>query len=80
MHLFVVAFEGQHVVGIRLDDLLGDFGLASHGIGGDDATTQLQNPQQLRHGGNFVALVVDLGWPRTSPLLSAQALTAYLTF
>ena len=42
-----VAFECQHGVGIRLDNLLGDVRLTPHGVEGDDASLQFQEAEQL---------------------------------
>ena len=54
---WLFAFEGQHGVGIRLDDFPGDPSLAAHGVEPHDATRQLQTAQQLGHCGDRVAFV-----------------------
>lgn len=57
MHCLLIAFEGQHVVGIRFDDFLGDGLLATHGIDRDDAAGQFEHAQQLGQRGDLVALL-----------------------
>ena len=57
---FLIALEGQHVVGVGLDNLFGDLFLAAQGVHRDEAAGQFERPQQGRHGGDFVALVGNL--------------------
>ncbi len=62
VELPLVGLHRQQVVGAAVDDLLGNLGLAAHGVNGDDAPAQLQQRQQLGDGGDFVGM--GLGVPR----------------
>ena len=42
MHPFLIAFNGQRVVGIGIDNLLGNLLLAAHRIHRHDVTAQFQ--------------------------------------
>jgi len=64
MHRFVVAFQCQHVVGVGLDDFLGDFFLTAHRVHGHDAAGEFQHPQQFGQRRDFVALVTDFQLPQ----------------
>lgn len=60
-HVFLevglVALDGQDVVGLLRDNLLGDSRLTAHRINGDDAAADIQQTQQLRNGRNLIGLV-----------------------
>ena len=45
MDPLMVAFEGEHIVGVSLPDFASDFLLGAHGVEGDDAIGQLQSAQ-----------------------------------
>jgi hypothetical protein len=55
----LVAFDGQHVVGLLLDDLLGDLGLAAHGVDSHHRPGHFQQIEQLGDGSDLVALLRD---------------------
>lgn len=57
MHHFVIAFERQHVIGIRFDDRVGDLLLRTHRVHRDDAAGQFQHAHQLGQRRDLVALV-----------------------
>ena len=61
----LVGLHRQQVVGAAVDDLLGNLGLAAHGVNGDDAPAQLQQRQQLGDGGDFVEWAWVRVWPST---------------
>jgi hypothetical protein len=46
LHIFIemplVAFEGEHIIGLTLDDGLGDSCLTAHGIDSHDTTRHIQ--------------------------------------
>jgi hypothetical protein len=44
----LIAFEREDVIGVRLDDFLGDLPLAAHGVEGHDAAASLQRAQEAR--------------------------------
>jgi hypothetical protein len=56
----LVFFDAQHIVGASVDDLCGNLCLSAHDVYGDDTTVERQQLQQLRNGGDFVALVIHL--------------------
>ena len=55
----MIALESQHVVRFLRDDLGRQAFLGVESIGGDDAACDLEQLQQLWHGGNLVALALD---------------------
>jgi hypothetical protein len=59
MHRFVIAFEGQHVVGIGFDDFPRDLFLGAHRVHRHDTTGEFQHAQQFGQSRDFVALVGD---------------------
>ena len=61
VELPLVGLHRQQVVGAAVDDLLGNLGLAAHGVNGDDAPAQLQQRQQLEDGGDFVGMGLGAG-------------------
>ena len=61
VELPLVGLHRQQVVGAAVDDLLGNLGLAAHGVDGDDAPAQLQQRQQLGDGGDFVGMGLGAG-------------------
>ena len=66
VELPLVGLHRQQVVGAAVDDLLGNLGLAAHGVDGDDAPAQLQQRQQLGDGGDFVGIEAWVRvWPST---------------
>ncbi len=81
MHRFLVAFEGQHVIGVGFDDFLGDFLLAAHRIKGDDTAAEFEHARS-NSGTAVISLLLSTTFnaPSTRLLLSAQALTTYLRF
>jgi hypothetical protein len=56
----LIAFEGEDVIGLLLDDLLGDVALAAHGIDGHDGALDLQHIEKRRNGDDLVRFVLDL--------------------
>ena len=61
VELPLIGLHRQQVVGAAVDDLLGNLGLAAHGVNGDDAPAQLQQRQQLGDGGDFVGMGLGAG-------------------
>ena len=63
----LVALEGEQVVGLVGDDLVGDLDLAAHGVDGDQGALELlglgELVEQLGNGGDLVGLLrhADLG-------------------
>ena len=73
VEMTLVVLNRQHIVGVPLDDRLGDLGLAAHGVDGHDTARYLEQLQQLGDRGDLVGFVVDLDltqapndwqWPR----------------
>ena len=56
----LVALEGKDVIGLFVDDLLGDGPLAAHGVDRDHGAFDGQHVQELRDGDNLVGLVGHL--------------------
>ncbi|PNW63844.1 UNVERIFIED_CONTAM: hypothetical protein BEN50_24770 [Euhalothece sp. KZN 001] len=52
----LIGFDLQQVIAARLVDLAGDLLLAVHGVGGDGGTLEVEQFEQLGHGGDLVAL------------------------
>ena len=50
----MIAFECEEIVASLLQDLLGDVGLASHGINGDNASFDQQQLQQFWTRGDLI--------------------------
>src|SRR3954466_5971330 len=71
----VIGLETQQVVGPARQDLLGDCGLAAHGVQRHDAVFQRKLIQQFRDGCDLVGRSWTRRWPSTRPCLLAQALT-----
>ena len=60
----LVAFEGEQVIGLVGDDLVGDLDLAAHGVDGDERAFELlglgELVEQLGDGGDLVGLFRNL--------------------
>ena len=56
----LVALQGEHVVGLLVDDRLGDVALAAHGIDGHDGAFDRQHVEQLRDSADLVGLLRHL--------------------
>ncbi|AKM33418.1 hypothetical protein AB870_24895 (plasmid) [Pandoraea faecigallinarum] len=54
---WLILLGGQHVVRAGGPDPGGDMALAAHGVYGDDRALEPQRIEQLRDGGNLVALL-----------------------
>src|SRR5215218_909145 len=57
----VIGLENQQVVGPACQDLLGDGGLAAHGVQRHDAVLQCELVQQFWDGGDLVRRLMDQG-------------------
>ena len=66
----LVAFQGQHVVAALVDDLFGDVPLATHRIGGDGASFEVEKPQKLGNRRDLVRLLVCGDLRQNQPLLA----------
>lgn len=55
----LISLGRQAVVGVAIDDRLGNVGLAPHGVDRDQRIGDFQHFQQLGDGGNLVAFGVD---------------------
>ena len=75
VQLGLVAFDGQQVIGLLGNDLLGNRPLAAHGINTHEETFQVQGVEQFRNGGDLVALRRDLLLTQHQTSLVAKALT-----
>ena len=57
----LVAFEGEQVIGLVFDDLVGDLDLAAHGVDGHERSFELigfgQVVEEFRDGRDFVGLL-----------------------
>lgn len=53
-----VAFEAKDLVAALVDDLLGNVGLAAHGIDGHNAALELKQSQQLGNRGDLVGFLL----------------------
>ena len=56
----MIAFECEEIVASLLQDLLGDMGLASHGLDSDNASFDQQQLQQVRNRGDLIGFAVGL--------------------
>ena len=56
----LIALERQHVVGLLVDDLLGDGALAADRVEGDDGALDRQQVEQFGDGDDLVRFVGDL--------------------
>jgi hypothetical protein len=56
----LIALEGQHIVGLGVDDLAGDVALAADGVDGHDGAFDGQQVEQPGDGDDLVGLVGDL--------------------
>src|SRR5215204_2743913 len=61
----VIGLENQQVVGPARQDLLGDCGLAAHGVQRHDAVFQRELVQQFRDGSDLIGRLMH--WFSTSP-------------
>src|SRR5919206_2664525 len=71
----VIGLENQQVVGPARQDLLGDCGLAAHGVQRHDAVLQCELVQQFREAVISLDVSRTQRWPSTRPCSLAQALT-----
>ena len=55
----LIALHGQDVVGLLGDDVVSDLGLTAHRVDRHQTAGKFQHLQQLRDGGDLVALVID---------------------
>jgi predicted transposase YbfD/YdcC len=62
--------QGQHVVAALVDDLFGDVHLATHRIGGDGASFEVEKPQKLGNRRDLVRLLVCGDLRQNQPLLA----------
>ena len=53
----MVAFQREHVIGVRFANLFGDGFLTAHRVHRDDAAGQFEQPQEGRDGGDLVAFL-----------------------
>ena len=70
MQAALVAFERQDIVGLSGTDRLGNLLLATHGIDGHDTACEVQRAQQLRNGGDFVTLGINLALAEHQPIFA----------
>ena len=52
----MIGFEHQQVIGLLIENLLGNLGLAPHRVERNEAVFQVQLVQQKRNGGDLVGL------------------------
>ena len=71
----LVSLDGQEVIGVRVDDGLCDFTLASHGVDGYDATLEIQFAHEFGNGRDLVGLLVDRDLAQGEGRLAGHALT-----
>ena len=50
----LIAFEGEDVIGLLVDDLLGNVALAAHGVDGDDRPLDHQHAEERRNSDDLV--------------------------
>ena len=55
----LVVLHGQQVVGLGVEDGLGDVRIASHGVDGDQGAFEVEALHQRRDGGDLVGFFVD---------------------
>jgi hypothetical protein len=71
----LVALEGEQVIGLMFDDLVGDRDLAAHGVDGHQRALELagfgQVVEELGNGSLFIGLLGHAERPRTSRALLA---------
>ena len=60
----LIAFQGQHVIGLLLENLGGGIFLAMQRIQRDDTAFQFQQAQQLRHRGDLIGIRRGLDLPQ----------------
>src|ERR1700693_6309296 len=56
----LVALEGENVIGILVEDFLGDVALAADGVGGNDGAFDHQHVEKRRNGDDLVGFVGHL--------------------
>jgi hypothetical protein len=56
----LIALQSEEIIGVVVDDLVGDFDLAAHGVDGDERAFELSGVgelvEQLGDGGDFIGL------------------------
>jgi hypothetical protein len=50
----LVVLDGQKVIGLGVEDRLGDGGIAPHGIGRNQSALEVEPLHQSRNGGDLV--------------------------
>src|SRR5262249_34087949 len=53
----LIAFERENVIGLLIEDFLGDVALAAHGVDGDDGAFDHQHVEKCRDGADLVGFV-----------------------
>ena len=64
----LVAFEREHVIGVFIQDFLGNIALATHRIDGHDGALDRHHIEERRDGDDFVGLFRHLDLPKHKPL------------
>ena len=65
-------FRREDVIGLLVDDCLGDVALAAHGVDGHHRALDGQKLEQRRNGDDLVGLVADLGLPEHHALARGE--------
>ena len=68
----MVAFEREDVIGLLIQDFLGDVALAAHRVDGHDGTLDRHHVEQRRDGDDFVRLFRHLDLPEREPLARCE--------
>ena len=64
----LVALQGEDVIGLLVEDLLGDVALAAHRVDGDDGALDRHHVEQLRDGDDLVGFLRHLDLPEHEAL------------
>ncbi len=75
MESFLIVLDLDDVIGFCVDNRLGDFFLAPHGVDGDNGSLQVQGFDQFRDGGDLIGLVRGLELAQHQGISEPQALT-----
>src|SRR5581483_2170778 len=88
VHGLLVALQSQDVIGLAVDDLLGNRFLRSHGVDGDNGAPNVHQAQQLGNRSDFIRFLgtrhlsqrqAKLASPHTDRMQSAQAFATIMT-
>jgi hypothetical protein len=60
----LIALKGQYIIPTLINDLFSNLLLTAHGINGHNAIFDLNQPEQLRDGGDLIRFIINTDLPQ----------------